>query len=184
MGPNILVNRMEGLTLPGIFDVVEQRALATAGKDLSTAAEEVVAFSNAIVVAFQLLTQAGPLCDEPVMGVCFEILDVQVDAQAPEPDSGFGGQVIAAAKEGFRQVGAAMCVHGRACVRDSSSSGLLLDPRSLFYVFDKHGNNRPFAPNQAFLVQPVRLMTAIYSCDLFVNSSSLGKVRPTASARP
>ena len=105
MGPNILVNRMPNLNLPGIFDVVEQRAVVNVDNQaLSHAAEEIVAFSNAIVVAFQLLTQAGPLCDEPVMGVCFEIVDVTVDTEAPEPDSGFGGQVIAAAKEGLRQV--------------------------------------------------------------------------------
>lgn len=30
---------------------------------------------------------------------------------------------------------------------------------------------------KAFLVQPVRLMTAMYACDLIINSAGLGKVR-------
>lgn len=103
MGANILVNRIADLPLPGVFD--HSRQAAATATTLDTTQQEILSFANAIAVGFQLLTQAGPLCDEPVMGVAFELLGVTIEPSAPVPDSSFGGIVIAAAKEAFRQVG-------------------------------------------------------------------------------
>jgi ribosome assembly protein 1 len=71
---------------------------------LEGAAAELSAFGNSIVLAFQLLTQAGPLCEEPMLGVAFELEAVEVTSEGSSQDAGFSGQVISAAKEAFRVV--------------------------------------------------------------------------------
>ena len=36
-------------------------------------------YDNSIINGFQLATSAGPLCEEPLMGVCFVIEDIIID---------------------------------------------------------------------------------------------------------
>jgi ribosome assembly protein 1 len=96
-----------------------------------------------IDLGFQIITQNGPIAEEPMMGVGFVLEGVveapRGDAAASEPaTANFGGQVIAAVKE--------------AC-------------------------------KWAFLAQPVRIMTAMYICDLLCTSGSLGKVYAVLAKR-
>ena len=35
--------------------------------------DEVASFMPSLALGFQLISQAGPLCEEPMMGVCFEV---------------------------------------------------------------------------------------------------------------
>lgn len=37
--------------------------------------KEIARYMNSVDVAFQLVSQAGPLCEEPMMGVCFTVSD-------------------------------------------------------------------------------------------------------------
>ncbi|EGC38317.1 hypothetical protein DICPUDRAFT_149015 [Dictyostelium purpureum] len=59
---------------------------------------------NSIVSGFQLATIAGPLCDEPMMGVCMIVEDIEVQDIEQNSDSygPLSGQMISAVKEGCR----------------------------------------------------------------------------------
>jgi len=59
--------------------------------------------NNSIVTGFQLATSSGPLCEEPMSGVCFIVDDIilregELDSRGP-----FTGQIISAVKEACRQ---------------------------------------------------------------------------------
>eukprot|EP00730_Choanoeca_flexa_P004343 TRINITY_DN11666_c0_g1_i8.p1 TRINITY_DN11666_c0_g1~~TRINITY_DN11666_c0_g1_i8.p1 ORF type:complete len:1050 (+),score=270.78 TRINITY_DN11666_c0_g1_i8:3-3152(+) len=69
----------------------------------SEPASELAQYANSLQVGFQLITQAGPLCEEPLLGVCYEIVDIGVDEACPAPDAGFAGQVISAMQTACRQ---------------------------------------------------------------------------------
>jgi translation elongation factor EF-G len=91
------------------------------------AAVELSAFGNSLVLAFQLLTQAGPLCEEPMLGVAFELEAIEVTLEGSSQDAGFSGQVISAAKEAFRVVGR-------------------LNHRHFFLLFSSHISSGVFGP--------------------------------------
>ena len=61
-------------------------------------------FAPSLVLGFQIASQSGPLCEEPMMGVCFEIVDIVTTQDGSTDDAGFSGQVIAAMKEACRLV--------------------------------------------------------------------------------
>eukprot|EP00043_Microstomoeca_roanoka_P012262 m.117997 g.117997 ORF g.117997 m.117997 type:complete len:1136 (-) comp15442_c0_seq1:491-3898(-) len=129
-GTNILTTNPR-CPYPGVFGTTPE----VAESPLTT---ELLSHLNPLIVSFQLVTQAGPLCEEPMMGVCFDVVDIVVNQEAEYPERLFSGHLISTMREACRQ---------------------------------------------AFLVQHVRLMTAVYSCDLLVNSGSLGKVYGVLSKR-
>ncbi|XP_041031165.1 elongation factor-like GTPase 1 isoform X2 [Carcharodon carcharias] len=61
-GPNILLNRLESYHRPSMWQCLDK-----ASKDLGTYKD----FDNSIISGFQLATLSGPVCEEPLMGVCF-----------------------------------------------------------------------------------------------------------------
>ncbi|KAJ1561950.1 Elongation factor-like GTPase 1, partial [Nowakowskiella sp. JEL0078] len=82
-GPNLLVNRIQGYTESKIQE-----------------------YESSIIAGFQLATQSGPLCGEPIMGCCFfvenvEISDVNADALKR---SLLPGQIITTMREACKQV--------------------------------------------------------------------------------
>ncbi|XKL67522.1 hypothetical protein PGB90_003013 [Kerria lacca] len=93
---------------------------------------------------FQLATLAGPLCNEPMMGVGFVVTDWNIITEELQNYSTastygpFSGQLIYSVKE--------------ACHR-------------------------------AFQMQPQRLMTAMYSCDIVVNTEALGRMYAVLNKR-
>ncbi|XP_030832575.1 elongation factor-like GTPase 1 [Strongylocentrotus purpuratus] len=70
-GPNILVNKIEDYKRLCVWDCLEKGGLK----------EECVLreFDNSIGSGFQLATLAGPICEEPMMGVCFLIEKWEMD---------------------------------------------------------------------------------------------------------
>eukprot|EP00049_Salpingoeca_infusionum_P007105 m.115747 g.115747 ORF g.115747 m.115747 type:complete len:1185 (-) comp13579_c0_seq3:2828-6382(-) len=141
-GPNLLINTAEAVSLPGMLQLANALFSHTT-KDEPTSSDsaqvtEIIKFFNSLLVGFELITQAGPLCEEPMMGVAFELVSIAIDPEQDVAQAGLSGKLMAAMKA--------------AC-------------------------------KQAFLVQEVRLMTAIYRCDLYVESGSLGKVYNVISKR-
>jgi ribosome assembly protein 1 len=59
--------------------------------------------NNSIVTGFQLATSAGPLCEEPISGVCFIIDDIVLREGDLDSRGPFTGQIISAVKEACRQ---------------------------------------------------------------------------------
>ncbi|EDQ89343.1 uncharacterized protein MONBRDRAFT_32409 [Monosiga brevicollis MX1] len=102
-GPNILASNLPELQSIALFAKLGVMSLPPAA-DLKT---DVVNALNSFKVGFEIFAQTGPLCDEPVRGVCI----------------------------------------------------------------------------RAFLVQPCRLMLAMFKCNLLVNSNALGKVYTVINKR-
>ncbi len=100
-GPNILVNRIPHYkNRPSLWEWGSKKASSSS----SSPATE---FDSSIVNGFQLATLAGPLCEEPMMGVAFVVEDFALqDAEEREGEDLYGplsGQVVSAAKEGCRK---------------------------------------------------------------------------------
>uniref|UniRef100_A0A1I8QBW0 Tr-type G domain-containing protein n=1 Tax=Stomoxys calcitrans TaxID=35570 RepID=A0A1I8QBW0_STOCA len=63
-------------------------------------------YNSSFVNGFQLTTSAGPLCEEPMQGVCFMVLEWSVDTSEDLNSKAYGpfsGQVLTASKEICRQ---------------------------------------------------------------------------------
>ncbi|KAM7359707.1 elongation factor-like GTPase 1 [Cochliomyia hominivorax] len=63
-------------------------------------------YNSSFVNGFQLTTSAGPLCEEPMQGLCFMVLEWQVELSDELNSKAYGpfsGQVLTASKEAFRQ---------------------------------------------------------------------------------
>eukprot|EP01119_Soliformovum_irregulare_P017176 TRINITY_DN5056_c0_g1_i1.p1 TRINITY_DN5056_c0_g1~~TRINITY_DN5056_c0_g1_i1.p1 ORF type:complete len:1064 (-),score=378.08 TRINITY_DN5056_c0_g1_i1:194-2935(-) len=62
--------------------------------------------NNSFITGFQLATAAGPLCEEPMAGVCFIVEEVHFTSQGGESIVGrgpFSGQMMSAMKESCRR---------------------------------------------------------------------------------
>ncbi len=131
-GPNVLINVVKEYRKPSLWQAIDPA--------LSNSGESLYEFDNSIVSGFQLATLSGPLCEEPMHGVCFvlkewsyssvETKDLQ-NTSGPSTYGPFSGQLISAMKEGCRK---------------------------------------------AFLLQPARLMVAMYTSSILATAEVLGKV--------
>lgn len=99
-GPNILLNEIPGYSPFSVWDAFNK------DKVVDTRTE----YNSSFINGFQLATLAGPLCEEPMMGVCFIIRNWTI-ANQPEvsgtagsqPFGPFSGQIMSAVKEGCRR---------------------------------------------------------------------------------
>lgn len=71
-GPNILLNSMEGYQRPSVWQCLEADRHQSTSATASPAAA-LRDYDNSIVSGFQLATLSGPMCEEPLMGVCFVV---------------------------------------------------------------------------------------------------------------
>lgn len=65
-GPNILVNKISSYNRCSIWNLTQDHGVPLENDVYKK-------FDNSIITGFQLATLSGPLCEEPVMGVCFII---------------------------------------------------------------------------------------------------------------
>lgn len=129
-GPNILFNLTE----------YKARQVWPGGVVTRDSQDKRTDMESSLIQGFQLATQSGPLCEEPMMGVAF-VVDVWQVLDDSEAESGWGplsGQIVSMVKE---------------CCRE------------------------------AFLRQPVRLMAAMYTCDIMVKAEVLGKMYSVVNKR-
>lgn len=66
-GPNILLNRVPDYQRPSVWDCLETE------EEQQQQKSELRPFESSIVSGFQMATLAGPMCEEPMLGVCFVI---------------------------------------------------------------------------------------------------------------
>eukprot|EP01027_Heterolobosea_sp_BB2_P009685 GEZU01014272.1.p2 GENE.GEZU01014272.1~~GEZU01014272.1.p2 ORF type:complete len:364 (-),score=168.83 GEZU01014272.1:105-1196(-) len=126
-GPNVLLNNIKKYVDSAQFINLEKRVMATTSEGKSTdeqqqqqqnedgpgaSADEYIEslkdLDSSIIAGFQLATAAGPLCEEPMMGVCFSIEDITFDKSleyepGADPYGPFSGQVMGAVKDACRQ---------------------------------------------------------------------------------
>ncbi|KAM4593346.1 elongation factor-like GTPase 1 isoform 3-T3 [Odontesthes bonariensis] len=171
-GPNILLNSLNAYKRPSVWQCLSQDDKTYQNGTQPAAPRE---FDNSIVNGFQLATLSGPMCEEPLMGVCFSVerWDIQSSA-ASEQDS---------IKE------------------DSISHETLVNRRLEESSEDMATGNRPkpvsrteavsadcYGPvsgqliaamkeacRHAFQAQPQRLMAAMYTCEIMATAEVLGR---------
>lgn len=102
-GPNILLNRISTYPRHSVWEK---------SKTLDT---PLVLYDTSFVTGFQMATKAGPLCEEPLMGVCFVVEDWNL-ATSTEPGEEqarlqniSSGQVISLSKDTLRKAFEQQC---------------------------------------------------------------------------
>uniref|UniRef100_A0A3B1IVE0 Elongation factor-like 1 n=1 Tax=Astyanax mexicanus TaxID=7994 RepID=A0A3B1IVE0_ASTMX len=163
-GPNILLNGVEGYQRPSVWQCLE-------GEKEKPEAATLRDFDNSIVNGFQLATLSGPMCEEPLMGVCFSVesWEMKLAPQFTQQDSSESG--------GSNEA-------------EASSSSAGGQSRWRGDVTDCYG---PFsgqliaamkeACRHAFQAKPQRLMAAMYTCEIMATAEVLGRVYGVLSKR-
>ncbi|KAL5234306.1 hypothetical protein ACI65C_001716 [Semiaphis heraclei] len=91
-GPNILLNKIPNYT----------RSVWNPKENVN----DLTKYENSFMNGFQIATLAGPLCEEPMMGVCFVVEDWTVDVSQQiscDPYGPISGQIMSAVKDGCRK---------------------------------------------------------------------------------
>jgi len=89
-GPNLLFNCVKDLSTGSAWGGDEGKV---------TSGDERAELCNAVLHGFQLATLAGPLCEEPMMGVAFLLLDWKLEANEEEGWGPLSGQIVSTMKE-------------------------------------------------------------------------------------
>ncbi|XP_072321106.1 elongation factor-like GTPase 1 [Eucyclogobius newberryi] len=160
-GPNILLNSVESYQRPSVW-----QCLSSSGDKPQNTLRDL---DNSIVSGFQLASLSGPMCEEPLMGVCFSVerWDVQTNAtlhqdSVEEEDSiPHDAPVDSEGQEGDAAVGQAKRRAEADCY--GPVSGQLIAATKE-------------ACRQAFQAQPQRLMAAMYTCEIMATAEVLGRV--------
>ena len=169
---------------------------------------------NSIISGFQLATLAGPLCEEPLMGVCFVIenwnsVEQDLLSNTTTGITGMTGLADASEerslyeddKDVVKNMSESEPVGHEEkdeSVNNLSIDGILTQTESLdgnvknpsSQKIDRFG---PFSGQlmsavkegcrRAFLLQPVRLMAAMYTCDIQATAEVLGRMYAVVSKR-
>ncbi|KAL1007501.1 hypothetical protein UPYG_G00087640 [Umbra pygmaea] len=177
-GPNILLNSVEGYQRPSVWHCLEQ--------DKGDEAEAIRDFDNSVVSGFQLATLAGPMCEEPLMGVCFSLerWEVNPPAQRTQPQDSYEASASNSESAGetpgqqegpsqARRVGDTARAAGAVSGVNREDGGAVdcYGPFSgqLIAVMKE-------ACRRAFQAKPQRLMAAMYTCEVMATAEVLGRV--------
>uniref|UniRef100_A0A023F2G3 Ribosome assembly protein 1 n=1 Tax=Triatoma infestans TaxID=30076 RepID=A0A023F2G3_TRIIF len=94
-GPNILINEIEDYQNRNVWNQVNADLLES----------KLIEYDSSFINGFQLATLAGPLCEEPMMGVAYFIKDWRIN-EVTTVSGVYGplsGQIMSAVKEGCRR---------------------------------------------------------------------------------
>ncbi|KAM4747337.1 elongation factor-like GTPase 1 [Rhinophrynus dorsalis] len=193
-GPNILLNHIEGYERPSVWQCL----------DKGTKEGKYSNFDNSIVSGFQLVTLAGPMCEEPLMGVCFVVEKLDMCKSLVPKDAGRQDSVEALVTEQDQSELGTSAALPEVAVKDiaekkeavpDSQNGSKVQEKSIkrkgdLLFPDCYG---PFsgqliatmkeACRYAFQVKPQRLMAAMYTCDIMATAEVLGRVYGVLSKR-
>lgn len=179
-GPNILLYNFEG------YKRSVWQCLGNAEKEVSRYRD----FDNSIVSGFQLATLSGPMCEEPLMGVCFSVEKWEMNKVGEMLSTSSQDSVECDATEHKDTTLASSCTD-EACStnehQDSSQSVTkspekISKPKGEVLLADCYG---PFsgqliatmkeACRYALQAKPQRLMAAMYTCEIMATAEVLGK---------
>lgn len=132
-------------------------------------------YSNSIVYGFQLAALAGPLCEEPLRGVCFILRGWSYGGEGSGEEKGVNRSN---GDEKTTDGSPSQCAIDRPAGECGSTTSL-----SAVQNADAYG---PFSGQlisamkegcrRAFLLQPTRLMSAMYTCDILATAEVLGRL--------
>lgn len=132
--------------------------------------EDLSIYIDSFISGFQLATQSGPLCEEPMMGVCFTILEwcytepnVTHDIESERHEE----KLLDEIKGGKDSIACNINVP-----RDN------FGPMSGQIISTVKDGCR-----KAFQIQPQRLMSPMFSCDIQVTSEVLGRMYAVLAKR-
>lgn len=136
-GPNLMINQLKDFKHRACFLPKNQQSIA----ELNSSKDDIrYVYENSFINGFQLCTQSGPMCDEPMMGLCFIVEEwkylpdtdcTNQESIGPDPFGPISGQIMSTVKDSCRR---------------------------------------------AFQAQPQRLMVAMLSCIIQIDSDALGKL--------
>ncbi|XP_033751103.1 elongation factor-like GTPase 1 isoform X2 [Pecten maximus] len=181
VGPNLLVNQVEGYNRPSVWDLKGSERLF---RD----------FDSSIVGGFQMATLAGPLCEEPIRGVCFviekwEYIDMSYvrlarlsesegDTKLPEENG-----VPASLSSSLEKTSIIEDVDEKCDNRDKDDDSCEVKDVIKTQRRKEYG---PFSGQiiscviagcrKAFQTRPQRLMVAMYKCNIQATTDVLGKL--------
>lgn len=138
-------------------------------------------FDNSIVSGFQLATLSGPMCEEPLMGVCFSVERWDIQSSPPpqnqdlvEQDSishlALSESKVEGSDETGEQLKSTEAGPSQARRRPEATSADCYGPVSGQLIAAMKE-----ACRQAFQAQPQRLMAAMYTCEIMATAEVLGK---------
>ncbi|XP_006870981.1 PREDICTED: elongation factor Tu GTP-binding domain-containing protein 1 isoform X1 [Chrysochloris asiatica] len=183
-GPNILVNKSEDFqnsVWPGPVSKASKET--TKYRDLG----------NSIVSGFQLATLSGPMCEEPLMGVCFVLekwdlskFDDQGGSDKQNQEQSILGKEVQKAGEKHSsgaesqelQDGCPERFEKHTAQKGETSLSDCYGPLSGQLIATMKE-----ACRYALHVKPQRLMAAMYTCDIMATGDVLGRVYAVLSKR-
>ncbi|XP_064123267.1 elongation factor-like GTPase 1 isoform X1 [Loxodonta africana] len=176
-GPNILVNKSEDFqnsVWPGPASKASKEA--TKYRDLG----------NSIVSGFQLATLSGPMCEEPLMGVCFVLekwdLSKFEEQGATDKQNQEQSDLVKEGQMGDEkqelQDGCSEPFEKRTAQKGEASLSDCYGPFSGQLIATMKE-----ACRYALQVKPQRLMAAMYTCDIMATGDVLGRVYAVLSKR-
>ena len=157
-GPNVLLNAIESYDRPSLWEAL--------GSNTKQPLREC---DNSIISGFQLATLSGPLCEEPMRGVCFVLKEWnQTDSPEQTKDSHTPPPIRNDHSNNEDTDDAAQKSKGH--IGYGPFSGQLISAM-------KEGCRR------VFLAQPARLMVALYTANILATADVLGKVYSVVGRR-
>ncbi|KAG1959572.1 elongation factor-like GTPase [Pimephales promelas] len=174
-GPNILLNRIEGYRRPSVWQCLGrekeiEKAETNAFRD----------FDNSIVSGFQLATLSGPMCEEPLMGVCFSVesWDMKISTPLTQKDSIEEESHLQSQIGEYSDVSSTSTNRSRSRAETAGGSLDCYGPFSGQLIAAMKETCR-----YAFQAKPQRLMAAMYTCEIMATAEVLGRVYAVLSKR-
>lgn len=167
-GPNILLNSVDGYERPSLWECLSRSNGVREAKAQAPALRD---FDNSIVSGFQLATLSGPMCEEPLMGVCFSI--ERWDIQSSVPPQNVDSLEVDSLHQpdlGVSETSTQAAVPSQARPRAEVASADCYGPVSGQLIAAMKE-----ACRHAFQAQPQRLMAAMYTCEIMSTAEVLGK---------
>ncbi|XP_007542396.1 elongation factor-like GTPase 1 isoform X1 [Poecilia formosa] len=167
-GPNILLNSIKDYSRPSVWQCLEWRH---SNDQVRAPASPLRDFDNSIVSGFQLATLSGPMCEEPLMGVCFSVERWDVES-VPFSQNSDTLKEDSVSPEALRDVSS----HGNSV---DATTERKMDASSVDCYGPVSGQliaAMKEACRYAFQAQPQRLMAAMYTCEIMATAEVLGRV--------
>ncbi|XP_033120660.1 elongation factor-like GTPase 1 [Anneissia japonica] len=188
-GPNILINKVSNYQRPSVWF----------GLDSSDNTEKLRDFDNSIINGFQLATLAGPLCEEPMMGLCFIVSEWTVEGSTTPATSQFSSKDSQGTDVNFKSD----CIENKTSNEVPKSGTILKNEEneatspiegSILCTLQDSGLNYGRLSGQiisamkdacrtAYQVKPQRLMAAMYTCNIQATAEVLGRMYGVLSKR-
>ncbi|XP_057695945.1 elongation factor-like GTPase 1 isoform X2 [Corythoichthys intestinalis] len=174
-GPNILLNKLVDYQRPSLWQCLCREDKSGGDRAQIPSIRE---FDNSIVSGFQLATLSGPMCEEPLMGVCFSI--ERWDIQPPNLAQQDNMERNAKFQEALEERRALESTDALEVSPSESSQAKCREETSAADCYGPVSGQLIAAVKEAcrhaFQAQPQRLMAAMYTCEIMATAEVLGRV--------